>query len=98
MHSQSSSAVIIQIQLQYAKPCVLPRGDVKNKHLATSYHPHTFLACTTALALSLELRDPTLAKDRLVPLLRVSLLIAWEKQVLSARGFKQVGRHSEYAI
>jgi hypothetical protein len=23
---------------------------------------------------------------------------AWEKQVLSARGFKRVGRHSEYAI
>ena len=22
---------------------------------------------------------------------------AWEKQVLSARGFKRVGRHSEYA-
>ena len=22
----------------------------------------------------------------------------WEKQVLSARGFKRVGRHSEYAI
>jgi hypothetical protein len=24
--------------------------------------------------------------------------VAWEKQVLSARGFKRVGRHSEYAI
>jgi hypothetical protein len=24
--------------------------------------------------------------------------LAWEKQVLSARGFKRVGRHSEYAI
>jgi hypothetical protein len=23
---------------------------------------------------------------------------AWEKQVLSARGFKRVGRHSEHAI
>jgi hypothetical protein len=23
---------------------------------------------------------------------------AWEKQVLSARGFKRVGRHSKYAI
>jgi hypothetical protein len=23
---------------------------------------------------------------------------AWEKQVLSARGFKRVGRHSEYAM
>ena len=22
----------------------------------------------------------------------------WEKQVLSARGFKRVGRHSEYAL
>ena len=25
-------------------------------------------------------------------------LEAWEKQVLSARGFKRLGRHSEYAI
>jgi hypothetical protein len=25
-------------------------------------------------------------------------LRGWEKQVLSARGFKRVGRHSEYAI
>ena len=25
-------------------------------------------------------------------------VVAWEKQVLSARGFKRVGRHSEYAI
>ena len=23
---------------------------------------------------------------------------AWEKEVLSARGFKRVGRHSEYAM
>jgi hypothetical protein len=25
-------------------------------------------------------------------------ILAWEKQVLSARGLKRVGRHSEYAI
>ena len=25
-------------------------------------------------------------------------MTTWEKQVLSARGFKRVGRHSEYAI
>jgi hypothetical protein len=28
----------------------------------------------------------------------VQLLGAWEKQVLSARGLKRVGRHSEHAI
>jgi hypothetical protein len=28
----------------------------------------------------------------------VRLAVTWEKQVLSARGFKRVGRHSEYAI
>ena len=26
------------------------------------------------------------------------VVCAWEKQVLSARGFKRVGRHSEYAV
>jgi hypothetical protein len=29
---------------------------------------------------------------------RAAGLLAWEKQVLSARGFKRVGRHSECAI
>jgi hypothetical protein len=28
----------------------------------------------------------------------MQLRLAWEKQVLSARGFRRVGRHSEYAI
>jgi hypothetical protein len=27
-----------------------------------------------------------------------SMWQTWEKQVLSARGFKRVGRHSEYAM
>jgi hypothetical protein len=27
----------------------------------------------------------------------IDTLPAWEKQALSARGFKRVGRHSEYA-
>ena len=26
------------------------------------------------------------------------IVCTWEEQVLSARGFKRVGRHSEYAI
>jgi hypothetical protein len=34
-----------------------------------------------------------------LPFLTVSgVQLAWEKQVLSARGYKRVGRHSEYAI
>ena len=33
-----------------------------------------------------------------VPLVLVGRARAWEKQVLSARGFKRVGRHSEYAV
>jgi hypothetical protein len=28
----------------------------------------------------------------------LSGMVTWEKQVLLARGFKRVGRHSEYAI
>ena len=42
------------------------------------------------------LRPPLPERQHAVVVVR--LVVAWEKQVLSARGFKRVGRHSEYAI
>jgi hypothetical protein len=36
--------------------------------------------------------------DRRVQSLDILVADAWEKQALLARGFKRIGRHSEYAI
>jgi hypothetical protein len=39
------------------------------------------------------------ARERAVARVRErGVALAWEKQVLSARGFKRVGRRSEYAV
>jgi hypothetical protein len=50
-------------------------------------------------------QDPWLAEQDVLPSVNFeilpnssSLVGTWEKQVLSARGFKRVGSHSEYAV
>ena len=48
--------------------------------------------------LALRHRERRVGRDDVRAEPRVGREATWEKQVLSARGFKRVGRHSEYAI